>query len=64
MGLGSGIPDPGPGVKKAPDPGSATLNFLSYMGCEYPVRTCVPAQNPRGAVQTLTCPRPASTAHT
>jgi hypothetical protein len=30
MGLGSGIrkkpiPDPGPGVKKAPDPGSATL---------------------------------------
>ncbi len=64
-GLGSGIPDPGPGVKKAQDPGSgsATLKFLNIK-CEYPVRTCVPAQNPRGAGQTLTCPRPASTAHT
>ncbi len=27
--MGSGIPDPGPGVKRAPDPGSgsATLSF-------------------------------------
>ncbi len=35
MGLGSGIrkkkpiPDPGPGVKKAPDPGSASLDFTA-----------------------------------
>jgi hypothetical protein len=29
MGLGSGIRDPG--VKKAPDPGSATLPFLKHL---------------------------------
>jgi hypothetical protein len=31
MGLGSEIPDPGPGFKKAPDPGfgSATLVYLN-----------------------------------
>ena len=27
MGLGSGIPDPGPGVKKAPDPGSGSATM-------------------------------------
>jgi hypothetical protein len=44
MGLGSGIwekliPDPGPGVKKAPDPGAATL--VEYNN--YSVRQCLPS---------------------
>jgi hypothetical protein len=35
MGLGSGInlfliPDPGPGVKKAPDPGSGSATLLKW----------------------------------